>query len=488
MFQLTTYLRSASDNGADQSSRLNQGKLKTVVILAYVAPQIGMHILLGAILVLSGIYAKYYGLSLSGIAGVMLAARMFDAISDPVIGYLSDYWRGRTGSRKPLILAGGILMVPASYALFVPPDDVDLGYFSFWYITFYLAYTLIQIPHMTWANEFTKNSKEKLQVFTATSITAQSGAALFYLLPLLPFFSSTDITPEVLKIASLLGASLILFGLSIALSIVPNGRSCFTSSVMPKFSSQHDESGQSRVMYVREKFKFIQPLFRNKLFVRYVFISLCVGMALGLWGGLFFIYVDAYLNLGHRYGELYLWSLGCGVLSMPIWYRCSLYFGKRNAWLAGMILLALVFLCFGLLRPANADEFGWLFAIKMGYSLVLTSSSIVSAPMLCDIIDFGRLKDNTENSGLYFSVKSLLVKFESAVAAALGLAIVGWFGFDMQSQEHSDISLIAVWSVISWLPAFFIVAAAVLIARMPLTERRMEIVRRRLNIREARTQ
>ena len=65
-------------------------------IIAFAMPLIGVTLLLGPVIaVLGGIYAKYYGLSLTSIAAVILAAKLFDAVTDPLIGYYSDRWRLR---------------------------------------------------------------------------------------------------------------------------------------------------------------------------------------------------------------------------------------------------------------------------------------------------------------------------------------------------------------------------------------------------------
>lgn len=72
--------------------------------------------------VLGGYYAKNCGLALTTIASVILIARVFDAITDPLIGYYSDWWRLRVGSRKPFIMIGAVLLMPSSYFLFVPPE------------------------------------------------------------------------------------------------------------------------------------------------------------------------------------------------------------------------------------------------------------------------------------------------------------------------------------------------------------------------------
>ena len=116
--------------------------------LAYAIPSVGMGLMLGPVVVLGGIYAKHYGLTLASIASVMLFARVFDAVTDPIIGYYSDRWRIRTGTRKPFMLLGAIFLVPCSYFLFVPGGEVSIAYFAAWYFAFYLALTCLL--YLTW--------------------------------------------------------------------------------------------------------------------------------------------------------------------------------------------------------------------------------------------------------------------------------------------------------------------------------------------------
>ena len=85
-----------------------------LMAIAFAAPNLGLALILGPIAVLSGIYAKHYGLSLASIASVMLVARLFDAISDPSVGYFSDRQCIRRGTRKPMILCGGLLILPCA--------------------------------------------------------------------------------------------------------------------------------------------------------------------------------------------------------------------------------------------------------------------------------------------------------------------------------------------------------------------------------------
>ena len=153
----------------------------------------------------------------------MLVARLFDAVTDPLIGYYSDRQRVKTGSRKTLILLGAVTLVPCSYFLFVPHEGVSIAYFSFWYITFYLALTIFFIPYMAWANEFTETSDDKTRVFSLVYVAGQGSGALFYMLPLLPLFATREVTPEILKVSVFLAVGFLVSGIMLAFKVIPNG-------------------------------------------------------------------------------------------------------------------------------------------------------------------------------------------------------------------------------------------------------------------------
>jgi len=448
--------------------------------LAYALPLVGMTLLTIPIAaVLGGIYAKYFGLSLTAIGTVMLVARLFDAFTDPLIGFYSDQRRVKTGSRKPFMLVGAIALAPCSYFLFVPHEGVSIAYFTFWYLAFYLALTIFVIPYLAWANEFTATSEEKTLVFSVMAVVGQASGALFYVLPLLPFFATTEVTPEILKISVFLGIGFLVPGLFLALKVVPNGPAHVP---LPTLDAQGQPIAE---LSLTQKLKgVLSGLVNNKPFVLYVLAFMCLGIGVGMWGGLFFIYVDTYLLLGAEFAELSLWGMAMGAAAIPVWYRLALRWGKRKTWLIGMALYLVVFIGTGLLRP-GPDGLHTLFALNMLMTFAGGSMSVIAAPMLCDTIDYGRLKDGAERSALYFSIQALMTKVQVAIGGALGFAIVGWFGFDMQATEQTEMSLIGLHLSVSWAPTVFVLLAMVFIAMMPLNEARMAIIRRKLRARDA---
>ena len=107
-------------------------------MLAYASPFCASAFLLAPTwFVLPGIYSKYYGLELTAVAFVVLCARVFDAVADPIIGILSNRHRVRGGSRKVWVVAGGISFAIAAYFLFIPSESVSLSYYLLFSLIFF---------------------------------------------------------------------------------------------------------------------------------------------------------------------------------------------------------------------------------------------------------------------------------------------------------------------------------------------------------------
>ncbi len=87
-------------------------------------------------------------------------------------------------------------------------------YFAICYMGFYLAYTVIEIPHMAWASDIAQTADEKSKIFGYRGMTTYLGMLIFFVIPLLPFFETQDITPETLEI-SMMAAGLCMLPLLI---------------------------------------------------------------------------------------------------------------------------------------------------------------------------------------------------------------------------------------------------------------------------------
>ncbi|MDC0003467.1 MFS transporter [Porticoccaceae bacterium] len=446
--------------------------------LSYAAPHITTTWLVAPIGIIQGIYAKHYGLSLTTIATIVLLARLFDAILDPTIGYYSDRYHRRMGTRKPFILVGGVSFIVCSYFLYVPPLQVSALYFAGWFILFYLAWTLFEIPHLTWASELGDTAEAKNKIFSIRNMTYYSGLLLFYAIPLLPIFETGEITPETLKVSVIVASLLMLPLLYLCLKYTPDS---------PRTLSTNQQKLEVKPPnnIVKEWRLFLKAGLANKPFLIFVAALSFKSLATGMWYGLIFTYVDAYLGLGHQFAQMFLIAFAVGVVVTPVWYKLANRIGKKNTWLFAMVLIMISFIYTSALTPGNT-YFGELLALKIVQTMGFTCMWVVAPSMLSEIVDYDTLKFGTERTGLYFSFYTFIQKAIGALALALGFGLAGWYGFDATVTTHSEESVWGLILAMTWVPLFFACLALVFIALSPINVRRHSIIRRRLDTRATR--
>ena len=444
--------------------------------LAFSGPSIGLAFFMGPMGVIQGIYAKYYGVALTTLAAVLLIGRIFDALTDPLIGHYSDRFRTQTGTRKPFMLVGGLCLIPCSYFLFVPPAEVSIIYFTLWSLLFYLALTTLMIPMYAWASELYSDSVERTSLFTAVSFAGLVGGLLFYLIPFLPLFETREITPETLRVSVVIGSVLLVVGLYYALKYVPNGPpSVVEEEVMEKGKINQPKTSVFKDMYSAVK--------SNKPFQVFVLAYLCFGLGMGMFMGLFFIFVDAFLGQGEIFATLAVIGLLGGLLLTPVVYKIVLLMGKRKTWLMASVIVVGTTVYIGQLS-ASDSVLVELVIVYVIMTLGLTCSTVIAMPMLSDAVDYGLLSDKAERRGSYFSIFTLMTKTQAALGLSLGLALAGWLGFDATATTHDESSAFAIHLAISWIPAVILTVGLFFIWRYPLDERRCAIVARRLQQRQ----
>ena len=231
--------------------------------------------------------------------------------------------------------------------------------------------------------------------------------------------------------------------------------------------------------------EIVGSVLRNSPFLILVGVGLISGVGFGMWLALFFTYVDSYLGQGEVFTKVYAWSMAAGAIVIPIWYHLVLRWGKRVVWLLSSAMIAAVFVSSAFLTPEIAG-FSAIFTLKLLYSIAAGATGVIAGPLLCDAIDYACLKEGADRSGLYFSLIGLLNKIPAAVGAGLGFAIIGAMGYDATSNIQTEWALFGMRIGVAWLPALFVLLSMFLIAMLPLSERRMVVIRRRLQQRSER--
>ncbi len=429
----------------------------------YAIPRIAGVSLFAPINIVQGIYAKHYGLALTTIALVILIVRLFDAFTDPLIGYLSDRYYLKTGTRKPFMAVGALIMTSSGYLLYSPPNDVGAHYFTLWFMAFYLGFTLFEIPHLAWGGEISTDAYAKTQTYNLRTAAGFTGLVLFFSIPLLPIWQSREITPQTLEFSAIVSALLMLPLLYLCLKKVPNGTRLRQPSV------------PVTKLPFKRKFAFI---FKNKPLLIFLGAFVFAGVGLGMWYGLIFIFVYAYLGKGAWFAELNLLSFMVGALASIAWIGVARKVGKKRAWLIAMVIGLCSFVLTGMVD--NTISYGLLFALLATNTLCFSAIESLPQSMLSDIVDYSTWKFGSYRGSTYFSLFVFTYKAIFAIGGAVGLAIVGWYGFDPAATSHDDGSLVGLKVAMVWGPTIVVLISMVLIALMPITEQRQAVIRQRI--------
>ena len=448
--------------------------------ILYAMPRVAVSSLYAPIAIVQGIYAKHYSLALTTIAGVLLFARLFDAISDPIIGYLSDKSRIKSGTRKPTMILGAIVLASSGYLLYSPPNDVSALYFAFWFMVFYLGYTLFEIPHLAWGGEISHGTHEKTQTYTLRTVAGYSGLALFYSVPLLPIWETTDITPETLEFSAIVAGLLLLPLLYFCMKQVPDGN-CYTEE-----ESIIDISDKFSKTSSKQLSNTVKSVIHNKPLLLFLSAFLFAGSGLGMWLGLLFIYIDVYLGMGALYAEIALISLVASILGSLVWLRIANALGKKSTWLWVMLLAIAAFAYTGFLGPENTGYWA-LMLLSIAFTSCFICIEFLAQSMLSDIVDYSTWKFRTYRGSTYFALYIFIYKAAFAVGGALGLALAGWYGFDPSSSSQTESAITGLNLAMTWVPILLVAISMIFIALSPITARRHSIIRHRLDAIAARS-
>ena len=383
-------------------------------------------------------YGETLGLGLSIVGIILLFLRVFDVITDPIIGWISDRIPKRYGKRKLPMVVGGLIGGPSLVALFSPPNNVGPLYLFIWGLLLYLSWTAIQIPYYSWAAELEPEYKERVKLNSY-----REGAGLIGVLSfLIIIFFLNDISiAESLKTIScivLLIGSVVFF---IPLKFVPQGR-------------------------VTDKKEKITLPYENKVFLRLTAAWFFNGLANGLPAVCLPLYLSYIIQVDENTKSLFiLLYFLFAVLAIPLWVYLSKYMDKHKVWCLSMIFASIVFLFVPLLWTQDIIAFG-IICILTG--IALGSDLILPPSIQADCADWDRLRYKKERTGILFSYWSMSTKLALGLAVGISFPILEFLGLS-ENNLNAKIALIMIYAGI---PVVLKMCAVLLMWNFPLTHKK----------------
>src|SRR5262249_17107326 len=125
-------------------------------MLRYAAPEVASTMLMTPLFtVVPGIYAKFFNLELTTLAGLLLLVRVLDSLGDIALGMWSDRWVARGGTRKPFIVIGAAVVASCSFLLGIPAPGYEKLWFSLSAMLVLIGWSAFEIPHLAWGADLT---------------------------------------------------------------------------------------------------------------------------------------------------------------------------------------------------------------------------------------------------------------------------------------------------------------------------------------------
>ncbi len=413
-------------------------------------------------------FTNVFGLSLVDTAMLMLIARMFDVVTDPIMGSLADRTQSRWGTYRPWLIYGSIPFGLIFAGLLFTPEFGPVGkriYAYALYLMMMAVYTAVNVPYGSLLGVMTEDDNEKNQFSAYRMVGAYAmGFITLYSFPyLLNMVEGTDQHKY-----AVLGTG---FGILAALMTLACG-------LLTKERIKPQRA---------EKFSFKQfaDLFRNKPWVYLTLMGLCTNFFNG------FRYAAAsYMFLYCLGGDITVGSLIISYTSFMAFgeVTCMIFGGvspKFTEWIgskrmaffwAAVICLATSVLFFFI--PMSPDCIWMMVAVVILTSIGVGLYSPLLWSMYADVADYATEKNGSSSTGLIFSSGTMSQKLGGAISGALITLLLGWAGATMIADEMGNETInpasitdsvrTMIWALFSLFPAFFACVMGFLAYKFPL--------------------
>ncbi len=373
------------------------------------------------------------------VVGLLMALpRLTDALTDPVMGYISDQTRTRWGRRRPYIFMGAILAGVIFAVLWqLPPGHSQTFYFWFFLIGslfFYLAYTIFATPWVALGYEMTPDYNERTRLMGVANWMGQiawvAAPWFYWIMENKNFFDDS--------VSGARGLAIMIGVFAVTVGIIP---AIFCRERMGKAekakTSELIESGMQAV--VRNVVSFLKGFLITIKFTP--FLKLCGATFLVFNGFMLVSAFSSYVIIYYVYGgdkgagsQLMGWNGTASAIAtfcvIPIVTWISTRLGKRRAFFIAIGIsifgYGLKFFCYSQTTPLLLLVATPFIAFGLGGLFTLMGS------MIADVCDFDELETGHRREGMFGSIFWWVVKLGMALALGVSGFLLNATGFDVE--------------------------------------------------------
>lgn len=418
---------------------------------------------------------------------VSLAPRIFDSLTDPIMGFISDNTKSKWGRRRQYVFLGAITMgisFVIMWQLFRDSSiDYNFAYFLFWSIVFYLGLTIFSVPYVAMGYEMSDDFHERTSIMAVAQWIGQWAwviAPWFWVIMYdTAWFETADVAVRELAIWVGLGCAIC--------AMVPALFIKSKSTLEEDYSPMTLKNIGGSLVKIWDSFgeAFTSAPFRKLCFATFLIFN-----AFNTVAAFTFFIIVYYLFNGDA-GAAGIWptlfgsvgALCTTFLVIPIVAKMSKAIGKKKAFLVSQSISVLGYVMLWFLFIPGKP---YLFLIALPFfSFGIGGLFTIMMSMTADVIDLDELNSGKRREGIFGAIYWWMVKFGFAIAGGLSGAIFSIIGFDTALEVQPESAITGLRLFFSGLPILGTLTAMYIMRNYEISEERANEIKEQLKIKRA---
>lgn len=440
--------------------------LSLKMLLAYAAPMLAVNFSL----VLFMSYINKYAIDVLLVPATAMGlifglGRLWDAVTDPMAGLLSDRTEHRWGRRRPWILASSIPVALFGYMVWAPPEALSTTALIAWMTVavfgFNTAMTIFLTPHQALGAELTVDHHSVSRIFAF-----RQGAGYIGMIGCLVFAIGYLMTAEDRRASA---AELAIYS-GIAIIVL----NCLAVAILREPAGNRRRGGASSSSVARD-------VWRNSHARRLLIMIFIEHTGSGASMVVAPFLMEYVIGMPGNIGDIFMFYVGSSLLSLPLWLRLARAIGKKQTWMVGLFVgmagyLSLFFVGEGDLR--------WMQMVVTLTGACSACGTVIGSSILADVIDADELETGDRKEGAYYSAYTFLYKSSSGVMAMITGFVLSGTGFIPNAETQSETVGLAIRTLNGLVPFSTMFIGAFILAKFTLTEEVHAEIRAKLDARQ----
>ncbi len=406
------------------------------------------------------------GLS-AALAGVaVMVGKIWDAVTDPAVGYLSDRTRSRWGRRRPWFLFGALPFGLAFLVMFTNPGISGQSTIFLWaagaFMLLCTAYTCANIPYNALLPEITRDFDERTSLtgyksmFAVVATLLGAGAAM----PIISAFGSR--TGGFMAMGAIFGALIVI------------------SVLVPFFTVREPEhTGRETPHGI---FRSALDALRNRPFAIILAVWTLNTVGMTIVTATLVYYFKYQFNDEKLITPASLIMLLTSMLFIPVAVKVSSGLGKRKTYLYGMSLVTAA--CIAVFFLGHVLGIYAVYAILFVTGIGLSTHYVMPWAIIPDTIEYDYAESGVRREGVYYGLWTFMIKVGGALAGLFVGVVLGLFGY-LPDVPQTATSLLGIRLLMGPITAVFFILGSVFLYFYPIEREQYERIREKIRAMEA---